>query len=98
MKRVLCNKDILAKLRIRLYDATVINILLRGCKSWALTEELRRKLEVYHHRFLRKMVNITIYDVKDEHISNKQVREELNNCYTFHQSLELRRAKLLKKL
>ena len=40
MKRVLCNKDIPAKLRVRLYNATVINILLWGCESWALTEEL----------------------------------------------------------
>jgi hypothetical protein len=44
----------------------------------ALIEELRRKLEVCHHRFLRKMVGITIYNVKDIHISNEQVREELN--------------------
>ena len=44
------------------------------------------------------MIGITIYDVKDHHISNFQVREELNNCYTFHQSLELRRARWLEKL
>ena len=44
------------------------------------------------------MIGITIYDVKDHHISNEQVREELNNCYTFHQSLELRRAKWLEKI
>ena len=40
MKRVLCNNNIPAKLRIRLCDATVINILLWGCESWALTVEL----------------------------------------------------------
>ena len=76
IKRVLCNKDIPAKLREQLYDATVINTLLWGCKSWALTEELQRKLEVYHHRFQWKMVGITIYNVKDNYISNKQVRVE----------------------
>ena len=42
------------------------------------------------------MVGITIYDVKDNHISNKQVREEFNKCYKFHQSLELQRVKWLK--
>ena len=97
MKRVLCNETIPVKLRVRLYDATVINILLWGCESWALTTELRRKLEVCHHRFLRKMIGITIYDVRDLHISNRQVREELT-CYTIHQSLELRRARWLEKL
>ena len=44
------------------------------------------------------MVGVTIYEVKDHHISNKQIREELNNCYIFHQSLELRSARWLKKL
>ena len=97
VKRVLYNKDIPVKLRIRLYDATVINLLLWGCESWALTEELRRKLEICHHIFLRKMVGITIYDVKDNHISNEQVREELT-CYKIHQSLELQRARWLEKL
>ena len=97
MRRVLCNEAIPVKLRVRLYDATVINILLWGCESWALTTELRRKLEVCHHRFLRKMANITIYDVKDFYISNRQVREELT-CYTIHQSMELRRARWLEKL
>ena len=87
MKQVLHDKVIPAKFRVRLYDATVINILLWGCGSWALTEELKRKLEVCHHRFLRKMVGIKIYDVKDNHISNEQVWEELT-CYKIHQSLE----------
>ena len=98
MKCVLCNKNIPAKLRVQLYDATVTNIVRWGCESWALIEEIRRKLEVCHNRFLRKMVGITIYYVKDIHISNEQVREELNNCYTFHQSLKLQRARWLEKL
>ena len=80
MKRVLCNTDIPTKLIVLLNDATVIDVLLWGCESWALTEELQRKLEVCHNKFLRKMVSITIYDIKDNHISNKQVREELTCC------------------
>ena len=44
------------------------------------------------------MIGITIYDVKDHHISNEQVREELDDCYTFHQSLELQRVRWLEKL
>jgi len=43
------------------------------------------------------MVGITIYDVKDNQISNKQVREELT-CYKIHQSLELPRVRWLEKL
>ena len=35
---------------------------------------------------------ITIYNVKDNHISMNLVREELGNCYEIKQSMELRRA------
>ena len=99
MKRFLCNEIIPVKLRVWLYDAVVINILLWGCESWALTAELQRKLEVCHHRFLRKMIGITIYDVRDlHHISNRQVREELT-CYTIHQSLiQITKSKIAWKL
>ena len=45
--RVLCNEDILAKLQVQLYDATLTNILLWGCESWVLTEELRTKNEAW---------------------------------------------------
>ena len=40
------------------------------------------------------MVGITIYDVKDHHISTNDVREEeeLGDCYETRQSMELRRA------
>ena len=44
------------------------------------------------------MVRVTIYEVQDHHISNKQVREELEDYYTFHQSLELQRRQWLEKL
>ena len=33
IKRVLCSKDIPAKLSVQLYNATVTNILLWGCES-----------------------------------------------------------------
>ena len=64
------------------------------CITWT---DISSKLDVYHHGFLRKIVGISIYDVKDNHISNEQVREELT-CYKIHQSLELQRARWLEKL
>jgi hypothetical protein len=70
----------------------------RGRESWALKEEDRRKLEVCHHRCLRRMLNITIYQVKEEKISNREVRKNLNNCYTISQMIELRRARWLEKI
>ena len=60
MEKTLRNKKLNPCYKIRIYEATVLNILLWGCESWALTTELRRQLEVCHNRFLRRMANITI--------------------------------------
>ena len=98
MEKTLCNQQLQVCYRIRIYEATVLNILLWGCESWALTTELRRNLEVCHHRFLRRMAKINIYDVMEHHISNDEIREKLGHCKTIHQAMELKRAKWLQKL
>ena len=91
-KNVLRNIDIPIKLQLRTYETIVLNLLLWGCESWALKESNREKLVVCHHRFLCRMLNISIYDVKDQHITNNQVRGIMNKCYNLTQMLELRRA------
>ena len=98
MEKTLRNKKLNPCYKIRIYEATVLNILLWGCESWALTTELRRQLEVCHNRFLRRMANITIYDVMEDHIKNDTIREKLGNCRTLHQTMELKRSKWLQKL
>ena len=53
-----------------------------------------------HSRFLKEMAGVTIYKVKDIHISNKQVREVLNTCYTFISSISgrIQKSKMAEKL
>ena len=97
MKEVLRNRSLNKKLRVRLYEATVVNIMIYGCESWALKAEDRRRLEVAHHRFIRSMLHITIYDVKDNRISNAEIRRRMG-IYTLEQMLELRRARWIEKL
>ena len=60
MSKVLKDPNLSHKMRIRTYEATVLNILLFGCESWALKKEDRRKLEVCHHKFLRSMLGIAM--------------------------------------
>lgn len=97
MKKLLQDQKLSNKMRVRSYEATVLNILLFGCESWALKAEDRRRLEVFHHRCLRSMLRISIYDVKEYHIRNSSIREELG-CYSLHQQMELRRARWLEKV
>jgi len=96
-KNIFRCKDINSKLRLRTYNAIVVNLLLWGCESWALKAEDRRRIEVFHHRCLRRMLNITIYDVKEQHISNREVRKRMGS-YKMEQTMELRRARWLEKI
>ena len=41
---------------------------------------------------------IDLRDVKEHGIANEQVREELGNCYSIEQIMELRRARWLEKI
>ena len=64
-KKVLCNHRLQTKTRIWFYEATAVNLLLLRSECWTITKELKRKLEVCHHRSLRKMAGIIIvFDVK----------------------------------
>ena len=69
------SRDIDINIRRRIYVAIIINILLLGCKSWPLTVDNRRKLETFHNRCCRRILNITIYDVISDHtLTNEHVR------------------------
>ena len=83
-------------MRIRTYEATVLILLLFGSESWALKKEDRQKLEACHHKFLRSMLGISMLQVKDQHIKNSTVRQQIGS-YSLEQSMELR-ARSLEKL
>ncbi len=95
-KNIFRGKEISSKLRLRTYNAIIVNLLLWGCKSWVLKED-RRRIKVFHHQSLRQMLNITIYDVMEQHISNDDVRERTRS-YSMKQTMELRRARWLEKI
>eukprot|EP00980_Cylindrotheca_fusiformis_P019059 scaffold6433_cov125-Cylindrotheca_fusiformis.AAC.1 len=44
------------------------------------------------------MANITMFDVKEKRIHNEKIREMMGNCYTIHQTMEIRRLRWLEKL
>ena len=56
-----------------------------------------RQSEVCHHLFLQKMVHITIYDVKELHIKDREIRNKMG-CYNIDAIMELRRIPWLDKI
>ena len=46
------------KKRIQLYESLVKSILLYNCSTWGLTKTSEKKLDSFHRRQLRKILNI----------------------------------------
>jgi hypothetical protein len=97
-KQILSNKQIPIDIRRRLYQATVVNIALWGCESWALKEADRSKLEAFHHGCLRRMCGWTTWDVAEKRITNEQVRRTVANSPTMDSMMEMRRCRWLSRL
>jgi hypothetical protein len=95
-KNILRYKDISSKLWLRTYNTIIINLLLWVCESWALKAEDKRCIEEFHHQSIQRMLNITIYDVMEHHISNGNVWERMES-YSMEQRMELRCPQWLEK-
>ena len=54
-----------------------INLVLWGCAIWAIHTFLLRKLEVFLHSSIRRILHIKIYEVKEQRIKNETVRESV---------------------
>ena len=63
-----------------------INLLLWGCESWALRTSLLKKLEVFLHRSIRRILGVSMAEVKDQHITNETVRKLF--LFTQHQKTD----------
>ena len=72
------NSSIDMRIKRTMYIQNHINTLLFGCESWTLTADNLRKLEVYHHKALRRILGINMYHVEKFHIRNEHVRNALD--------------------
>ena len=98
MMKFFKDKSISIKLRKKTCKAIAVNLMSWGCESWALLEKDREKLEACHHQCLQKILGVTIYDVKDQHIKNSTMQEDMDGAHTLTTSLELCRARWLERL
>ena len=62
-----------------LYIQLPLNTALWGAESWILTNESERKLETFHHSAIRRILNITMYEVEEKRITNKKLRGLFDN-------------------
>lgn len=77
MKPILLNKKLPRKLRGTLYVSTVLNVLLWGVDSWALSALHRTKLQSCHNRFVRGMNHMSLWHCQHYRRSMIEMHESL---------------------
>ena len=75
------------KRKISLYRCLVLTILLYGAESWALTTAQTQRLETFHMRCLRRILNVKWW----QHVSNEEIlsRAALPSLTALMRSLRL---------
>ena len=60
------------KIKLQLYNSIVLSTAIYTCDSWSTSVKLNKKLNAFHQRCLRKILNITYVDrVKPETIPTR---------------------------
>eukprot|EP00978_Attheya_sp_CCMP212_P004779 scaffold10488_cov32-Attheya_sp.AAC.1 len=71
-------KQVPLEAKRNIYLAIPMNLVLWGVESWGLPEDSLRKLRVFHHRSIQKILNINMYEVEEKKITNKQIQEQID--------------------
>eukprot|EP00978_Attheya_sp_CCMP212_P043112 scaffold275595_cov30-Attheya_sp.AAC.2 len=71
-------KQVSLKAKRMIYLAILINLVLWGDESWALTETSMRKLSVFHTRSIRTILQINMTEVQEKRIRNEKILEMIN--------------------
>jgi exonuclease III len=68
------SKDITTEFKKLLYIQLPLNTALWGAESWTLTADNERKLETFHHKSIRRILNINMFEVEAGKITNTKLR------------------------
>jgi len=58
LRKVWLNKSLRKDTKIKIFNACVKYVLLYGCETWLLTNEIRRKMQTFVNRCLRYILRI----------------------------------------
>ena len=76
MKDVFRSKIVPLQLKINIFEAACVSILLYGCESWIINQKLKSTLNSFATNCYRIMLGIKRIDK----VSNEQVYKMVNRC------------------
>ena len=78
-KQVLHSRDVNRSVNYNIYVTGSLNLLLWGSETWNLTKANLKKIKVFRHSTIRWILGIKWEKMKEERITNDEVRTEFNN-------------------
>ena len=81
-----------------LFRAIPMNLLLWGAETWSLRKTQLDQLEVFLHRSIRRILQISISTVKEERIRNDRVREMFYSIPCVRNMIASRQADFIGKM
>ena len=73
-----------------IYQSIPMNLLLCGCEVWALFTTLNNKLEVFLLRHSRRILRISMFQVKYDHIRLEDIQERFYNIPSVENMIDAR--------
>ena len=86
------NRNVSYAAKKHIYEGLILPILLYGAEVWSLTEELFKKLRLFHSRCIRAMCRVTRKHTWEHRISNEELRHRtgLNTIDSYITKRQLR--------
>ena len=98
LKHVFNNRNISKTIRVQLYLAIPINILLWGCAGWAISAQGMKKLQTFHNNCARKLCGLTQYHHMTYHISMENIFNTRLNLLPIDKLVTIRQLRFLMKI
>ena len=74
LKSIFGSRKLSRKTKLRVYNVVVKPVVLYGCEAWTLTEERKRKLEVFENGVLRRILG-PVFDEEEGRYRRRHNRE-----------------------
>ena len=98
LQSVFNNRNISKTIRVQLYLAIPVNILLWGCASWAISSQGLKKLQAFHHKCARKLCGLTQFHHMTYHISMDNILNTRFKMPPIDKLVTIRQLRFLQKV
>ena len=94
-KPVFLDHDLTNSTKRKLYEACVMSVLNYGSECWIPLKRHQRKLNSFHHRCIRNILQITNRQQWAQHITNQEIRSRWGDPDTASDKIKKRRLERL---